>query len=190
MNKFKTPSILMLILIFLFIITEFVYIFSSQFDMFHVVRFSIFILSSVFILIHIILKIKYHQKEKDLLVWKMDLLDAGLDSLVDNFTVLDQDLKIVYTNYKIIDELISKDRLKIIKNHKITDVFDSIDKVYIIEKKLNDIMENKIESRFIVKINEKKYLAFVCPLYNQNKEVTGLVCLVAKYIEQDSIITI
>lgn len=191
MNKFKLPSILMIMLVSLFIITEIFYMFSGfSYDLFHMIRFLIFIVVSMFIVFHVLSKIKDYHQEKDLIIWKMDLLEAGIDSLVDNFTILDNDLKIVYTNYKIIDKLISKDRLKIIKTHKLSEVFDSIDNIYLIEKKLREVMLQEKESRFVVEINNIKFLIFACPLYKQDKKVAGLVVLAAEFLEKDSIIKI
>lgn len=191
MNKFKLPSILMIMLVALFIISEIFYmILGMSYDVFHTVRFLIFIFTSVFIVFHVLSKIKNYHQEKDLIVWKIDLLEASIDSLVDNFTILDSNLKIVYTNYKVIDKMISKDRLKMIKGHKMSEVFDNIENIHLIEKKLNEVMDQKKECRFIAEVNGEKLIIFACPIYKQDKDVAGLVVLAANYIEKDSIIKI
>ena len=191
MNKFKLPSILMIMLVSLFIISEIFYmILGISYDVFHTVRFLIFIFTSVFIVFHVLSKIKNYHQEKDLIVWKIDLLEASIDSLVDNFTILDSNLKIVYTNYKIIDKMISKDRLKMIKSHKMSEVFDNIENIHLIEKKFNEVMNQKKECRFITEVNGEKLIIFACPIYKQDEDVAGLVILAANYIEKDSIIKI
>lgn len=191
MNKFKLPSILMIMLVSLFIISEIFYmILGVSYDLFHTIRFLIFIFTAAFIVFHAISKIKYYHQEKDLIVWKIDLLEASIDSLVDNFTILDLDLKIVYTNYRIIDKMISKDRLKMLKSHKMSEVFDNIENIHLIEKKLKEVMAQKKECRFITEINGEKLIVFACPIYKQDEDVAGLVVLAANYIEKDSIIKI
>ena len=191
MNKFKLPSILMIMLVSLFIISEIFYmILGISYDVFHTVRFLIFIFTSVFIVFHVLSKIKNYHQEKDLIVWKIDLLEASIDSLVDNFTILDSNLKIVYTNYKIIDKMISKDRLKMIKSHKMSEVFDNIENIHLIEKKFNEVMNQKKECRLITEVNGEKLIIFACPIYKQDEDVAGLVILAANYIEKDSIIKI
>ncbi len=191
MNKFKLPSILMIMLVSLFIISEIFYmILGMSYDIFYTVRFLIFIFTSVFIVFHVLSKIKNYHQEKDLIVWKIDLLEASIDSLVDNFTILDSNLKIVYTNYKIIDKMISKDRLKMIKSHKMSEVFDNIENIHLIEKKFKEVMAQKKECRFITEVNSEKLIVFACPIYKQDEDVAGLVVLTANYIEKDSIIKI
>jgi len=88
------------------------------------------------------------------------------------------------------DQIMPKERLKTIRNQKIIEVFDSMDKIVDINEKLKEALREKKECKFIFEINNHKYLMFIGLLYKKNDEIIGLTCFTTKFVEEENIIKI
>lgn len=189
--KLSKLGIVMVTITLLFILIECIYSFvTCSEDAFHLLRVISYISFSGVIMAHVLSKIKTHKEEKTLLEWNINLLNSSIDALRNNFTVFDKDLKVVYTNFKILSDYIEKEKLRLIKTRRISEVLDSLPKVYEIEEKLKYIIESKIDEKFIVLIDEKQYMFDGHPVFDEEKNVVAVVCLTTEIIDKSSIINI